>query len=248
MVKLPMLVTFSEKFTLIMSKTAIVTGASRGIGYELSKSLADRGHRVLGLARTLDSLQQLKAYDPDAISILDLDLTDEGSVDKLKSEAEKRYGTIDILVNNAGALLNKPFEELTRQDWHHLLNINLVAPAQLIKALLPLFSDEAHIVNISSMGGYQGSSKFPGLSAYSVAKGGLSILGECLAAEFAERGIRVNTLCLGAVQTEMLEEAFPGFEAPVNAADMGGYIAKFALEGSRFYNGQILPVTLGDPG
>ena len=243
-----MVVTFSEKLFLNMSKRVIVTGASRGIGFELSKCLADEGHQVLGTARTESSLKELEEYNPDCITVLPADLTEKRSIDELAEEAKVRFGSIDILVNNAGALVNKPFEELEKKEWEHLLDINLLAPVQLIKALLPHFSEQSHIVNISSMGGYQGSSKFPGLSAYSVAKGGLSILGECLAEEFSGRGIRANTLCLGAVQTEMLDEAFPGFEAPVDASDMGKYIARFALEGSRFYNGQVLPVTLGDPG
>lgn len=243
-----MVVTFSEKFNQIMSKTAIVTGASRGIGYELSKALAEEGHHVLAVARSAGSLEKLQAHEPKHIDIMPLDLTNADSIGKLKKEAENLCGKVDILVNNAGALVNKPFEDLNRKDWQHLLEVNLMAPVELVKSLLPLFSGDAHIVNISSMGGYQGSSKFPGLSAYSVAKGGLSILGECLAAEFTDRGIRVNTLCLGAVQTEMFEEAFPGFEAPVDSSEMGTYVAQFALEGSRFYNGQILPVTLGDPG
>jgi NAD(P)-dependent dehydrogenase (short-subunit alcohol dehydrogenase family) len=110
-----------------------------------------------------------------------------------------------------------------------------------------MFNNPSHIVNISSMGGFQGSAKFPGLSAYSVSKGALSILTEALSTEFASKDIRVNALCLGAVQTEMFEEAFPGFKAPLSAEEMGHYIADFALTAHRFYNGKILPVSLEDP-
>ena len=106
---------------------------------------------------------------------------------------------------------------------------------------------KAHVVIIGSMGGLQGSKKFPGLSAYSAAKGALAILTECLAEEWKQVGISVNCLCLGAVNTEMLDEAFPGYKAPVNAADMARFIGDFALSAHDFMNGRILPVALSDP-
>lgn len=230
-----------------MSKTAIVTGASRGIGYQTSIALAKKGHNVIATARSKDDLTELAGHNPDLIRAFPADLTLETDIEELTEEVSKTYGTVDVLVNNAGALINKSFEKLTKDDWQKMININLLTAVNLTRSLLPRFSDDAHIVNISSMGGFQGSDKFPGLSAYSAAKGALSILSECLSVELADRNISSNTLCLGAVQTEMLEEAFPGFKAPVSADEMGTYIADFALAGSKFYNGQVLPVTLGNP-
>lgn len=230
-----------------MSKTALVTGASRGIGYEISVALAQQNHQVLAVARSADLLKQLEQKYPDRISIMPTDLTCSAERSDLAGTIAKRTSGIDILINNAGALINKPFIKLTMKDWQHMLDVNLLAAVGLIRQLIPYLSKKSHIVNISSMGGYQESGKFPGLSAYSVAKGALSILSECLAVELSEQDIRVNALCLGAVQTEMLQQAFPGFEAPVSAKEMGTYIAHFALHGSRFYNGQILPVTLSNP-
>ncbi|MCK7533451.1 MAG: SDR family oxidoreductase [Marinilabiliales bacterium] len=96
----------------------------------------------------------------------------------------------------------------------------------------------AHIVNISSMGGYQGSSKYKGLSYYSASKAAISCLSECLAGEFSGTGITVNCLALGAVQTEMFEEAFPGSQAPVSTMEMAQFIVNFALNGNRFFNGK----------
>lgn len=229
-----------------MSVTAIVTGASRGIGYEICRELARRDAEVLAVARSPEPLLELEERHPDRIQAVPADLTDAGEVEEVLKIA-RSTGRVDILVNNAGALINKSFADLKMEEWRRLLEVNLLAAVRLVKSLLGDFGDEAHIVNISSMGGYQGSAKFPGLAAYSTAKGALSILSECLAAELNEYGITVNALCLGAVQTEMLEEAFPGFEAPVDAGDMGTYIADFALNGAKFYNGQILPVTLADP-
>ena len=97
------------------------------------------------------------------------------------------------------------------------------------------------------MGGFQGSSKFPGLSAYSASKAALGNLTECLAEEFKEMGIAVNALALGAVKTEMLEEAFPGYVPPVNAQEMAGFMANFATSGHHFFNGKILPVSVSTP-
>ncbi|MDZ7717184.1 MAG: SDR family oxidoreductase [Balneolaceae bacterium] len=230
-----------------MSKTAIVTGASRGIGYQTCIALAQKNCNVIAIARSANPLEELAKTNPDLITPFTGDLTSEKDVKKIYNFVADNFGTINILVNNAGALVNKQFQDLTLEDWQHMLDINLLANVHLTKSLLALFSESSHIVNISSMGGFQGSDKFPGLSAYSVAKGAVSILSECLATELAPKGISVNALCLGAVQTEMLGQAFPGFEAPVSPEEMGKYIANFALDGSSFYNGKVLPVALTDP-
>jgi NAD(P)-dependent dehydrogenase (short-subunit alcohol dehydrogenase family) len=105
----------------------------------------------------------------------------------------------------------------------------------------------SHIVNIASMGGFQGSSKYKGLSYYSASKAALACLTECLATEFQESKIKVNCLALGAVQTEMFEAAFPGNKAPVKAHEMAEFIADFALKGHKFFNGKILPVATNNP-
>jgi NAD(P)-dependent dehydrogenase (short-subunit alcohol dehydrogenase family) len=144
-------------------------------------------------------------------------------------------------------MINKSFLDLSLEDWHSQINSNLISAVHITKQLIPIFSENAHIVNISSMGGFQGSAKFPGLTAYSVSKGALSILTECLAVELSDRNIKANSLCLGAVQTDMLEDAFPGIEAPVTANQMGKYVTDFALNADKFYNGKILPVALEDP-
>lgn len=230
-----------------MSKVAIVTGASRGIGYETCKILAREKHHVLAVARSQNSLELLQEFDPEFIHAIPTDLTDEASVDALIKTINKNFDGVDILINNAGALINKPFADLSLDDWRSQLDSNLISAVHISRQLLSSFNDGAHIVNISSMGGYQGSAKFPGLAAYSVSKGALSIFTECLAVELGDQNIKANALCLGAVQTEMLEEAFPGIEAPVNPTEMGHYIADFALHGGRFYNGKILPVALEDP-
>lgn len=230
-----------------MAKTAIVTGASRGIGYEICKKFAAKNHRVVAVARSKQPLDILAENHPGLIEAFPTDLTNENSVDALIQSISRTYDGIDILINNAGALIAKPFEELSLDDWRSQIESNLISAVNITKQLLPHFNTKAHIVNISSMGGYQGSAKFPGLSAYSVSKGALSILTESLAIELKEQSLSVNALCLGAVQTEMLEQAFPGIQAPVSPQEMGTYITDFALTGSTFYNGKVLPVALEDP-
>ncbi len=231
-----------------MNQHIIITGASRGIGYETAVNLARRQINVTAIARSESNLKELKREHPGHIHSLPLDITDESASARIAEHLDNHSLRIDGFIHNAGVLINKPFLEQSRDDWHKQFEVNLMAPALLTRQLISYFNPKAHIVTISSMGGYQGSSKFPGLSAYSATKGGLSILTECLSIELADHQISCNSLCLGAVQTEMLEQAFPGFEAPVSAGEMGHYLSDFVLNGHRFYNGQILPVTLGDPG
>ena len=106
---------------------------------------------------------------------------------------------------------------------------------------------DGHVVNISSMGGIQGSMKFSGLSAYSSSKAALITLSELLAEEYKETGPSFNVLALGAVQTEMLEEAFPGYKASVSAVEMARYIMQFSLTGHQMYNGKVLQVSNSTP-
>lgn len=229
-----------------MSKVAVITGASRGIGREICNVLADNGHNAVAVARSKKPLLTLSEGNSN-ITAIPTDLSQQDEVENLVKQLGQKFSGVDILINNAGALINKSFGDLTLDDWRSQLESNLISAVLITKKLLPLFNPEAHIVNISSMGGFQGSAKFPGLTAYSVSKGALSILTECLSVELSDRNIKANALCLGAVQTEMLEEAFPGIDAPLTAKQMGNYVANFALEGSTFYNGKILPVALEDP-
>lgn len=225
----------------------VITGCSRGIGFEAARQLLQHPEtRVLALSRSAEGLQRLRdTCDTDRLQALSYDLT-RPDTDALIGAVEK-MGKVNGLINNAGQLINKPFIETNREDWERLFGINLFATVDLIRSLSDHFAAGAHIVNISSMGGYQGSSKFPGLSAYSSSKAALASLTECLAEEWKDREIRVNCLALGAVNTEMLAEAFPGYEAPVSSEEMGSYFAWFVREGHRFYNGKILPVSVSTP-
>ena len=231
----------------------LITGASRGIGYEIAKHLAkDPNHNILVLGRSVEALAKLKKeidLSPrvGTFSYLEFDLN--RSPQNLLEDAIQKMGGLDICINNAGLLIKKPFEELSEVDWQQSFDTNLFAVVKLTRLVLPFLknSAKAHMVNIGSMGGFQGSSKFSGLAAYSASKAALANLTECLAEEFAPFKIAVNCLSLGAVQTEMLAEAFPDYKAPVDSDSMGGFIAWFATQGSLFFNGKILPVSLSTP-
>ena len=230
----------------------LITGAGRGIGYDTARQLAATGnHRLLVLSRNEQALSRLKTEvqevaGPDSLNYLTADLN---ALSVLTLEAAlRRLGGLDVLINNAGILINKPFEDLSLTDWKQSFDTNFFAVVQLIRICLPFFpASGGHIVNIGSMGGVQGSAKFPGLAAYSAAKAALANLTECLAEELKDRHIAVNCLSLGAVQTEMLSEAFPGYQAPVSSDRMADFMAWFALNGQHFFNGKILPVAVSTP-
>ncbi|HMM11969.1 MAG TPA: SDR family oxidoreductase [Bacteroidales bacterium] len=226
----------------------VITGASRGIGFSLVNQFVHQGHRVLAVSRNIAPLQDIEAEKHKGLLIpLRLDLEQTASVAELHTTVSRHFEHVDVLVNNAGLLINKPFQVLTDDDFDRLFDVNVKAPFSIIRALESLFAPDSHIVNIGSMGGFQGSAKFSGLSLYSASKGALAILTECLAEELKPRGIKVNCLALGAAQTEMLSEAFPGYHAPVSADEMAAYISWFALNGHRFFNGKILPVSVSTP-
>ncbi len=229
----------------------IVTGASRGIGYELVKNFTSRpGNRVLAISRNMEklmALQQEVKDNPSECSVLSTDLSRISEGEFYNSKIAPVFDRVDILVNNAGALVNKPFRELNGNDFDIMFNTNVRAVFLLVRELLPCFVPGSHIVNISSMGGVQGSAKFPGLSLYSSSKGAVTILTECMAEEFREMDIKVNGLALGAAATEMLTEAFPGVQAPLSAEEMAGFVTDFALTGNKFFNGKVLPVAVSTP-
>ena len=220
----------------------VITGASRGIGYELVKLFLAEGHRVLAISRNEEKLNTLKI---EGATTLAFDLCKDSYQPIVNTVSA--FGHIDILINNAGALVNKPFEELTNDDIKYVYNVNVFSIIKLTRDLMPSFSDDTHVINISSVGGVQGSVKFPGLSVYSSSKGALSILTECLAEEFKETSYHFNTLALGAVQTEMLEEAFPGYKADVSPIQMASFILKFAVEDGKLFNGKTVTVSSSTP-
>ena len=222
----------------------IVTGTSRGIGFELAKLLADAGHQVLALSRNSKPIKSLARSN---IKTFSFDVSSDADRKKLVQYLVGNKIEVSALINNAGKLVNKPFLETTDAEFKSVYEVNVFGVSALTKVVVPFMKKTGHVVTISSMGGVQGSAKFPGLSAYSSSKGAVTTLMELLAEEFKETGPSFNVLALGAVQTEMLEEAFPGYKAPISALEMANYIMDFALNGQKLYNGKMLQVSSSTP-
>jgi len=225
-------------------KNVIITGTSRGIGFELAQLFANANHNVLAISRNTETISKL---NHPKITALSVDISDEIDTKKVIDFVSTTWKSVDIIIHNAGMLVNKPFAEITSKDFLEVYKVNVFGVAELTKSMIPFLQKGSHVITISSMGGIQGSIKFPGLAAYSSSKGAVITLSELLAEEYKEQGIAFNVLALGAVQTEMLEEAFPGYQAPTSAKEMASYIFDFSLTGNQFYNGKVLQVSSTNP-
>jgi 3-oxoacyl-[acyl-carrier protein] reductase len=225
-------------------KHVIITGTSRGIGFELAKLFANNGHKVLAISRNTKPLLDINHQNITTISV---DVSQTSDLKKVTEFVKKNWKKVDILINNAGKLIHKPFTELTSEDFLEVYKVNVFGVAELTKNMISFLQKGSHVVTISSMGGIQGSMKFPGLAAYSSAKGAVITLSELLAEEYKEQQIAFNVLAIGAVQTEMLEEAFPDYKAPLSAIEMAEYMYDFSINGNKFYNGKVLQVSSTTP-
>ena len=225
-----------------MSKNIIITGTSSGIGFELVKIFSKKNHRVLALSRDNSKLRDLNL---EGVHAVDFNLNDHDYFEI--NQFIKSVKKIDVLINNAGYLVNKPFSQTTLEDFNLVYSTNIISVAMLIKNTIDYMEKGSNVLNISSIGGIQGSVKFSGLSAYSSSKGALNILTEMLAEEYKDQGIHFNSLALGSVQTKMLEKAFPGFVASSSAEDMAKYIYNFSTEGYKLMNGKVISVSSTTP-
>ncbi len=225
-------------------KNVIITGTSRGIGLELVKLFTGGDYQVLALSRNENPVLNLKQENCNTFSF---DITKASDIERASEFVHENWERVDVLINNSGLLANTPFSEMNMEDFRTVYDVNVFGVAALTQAILPFMNNEGHVVTISSMGGIQGSMKFPGLSAYSSSKGAVLILTELLAEEYKETGPSFNALALGAVQTEMLEEAFPGYQAPLKAEEMAAYIKDFSLNGQKLFNGKTLQVSSSTP-
>lgn len=221
-------------------KTLLITGAGKGIGLETAKLAVSAGHNVIAISRNISDLDAVKG-----IQAFSVDLSSEAAITAFVRKIANV--SIDVLINNAGLLTNTAVTESSFELFEKIYKVNVFGLAELTRQLLPQIPSEGHVVNISSMGGIQGSAKFPGLSIYSSSKGAVITLTELWAEEFKDTGPRFNALALGAVQTKMLEEAFPGFEAPITAEGFAQYLLNFGLTGHQYYNGKTLQVSSSTP-
>ena len=224
-------------------KTVIITGTSAGIGYKLSQIFSDKKFKVISLSRS-SNITEISSKNIEHISF---DITSDDDHQKLINYCKTNKIEIDILINNAGLLINKTFNDITVEDFRKIYEVNLFGVVKLIKNLFEFFSSDAHIVNISSIGGLIGSSKFKGLTAYSSSKAALNVLTEVLAEEYKDSNLTFNSLCLGSVQTKMLEKAFPGYKAEVSPLEMAEYIFDFSVNGKKLFSGKVIPISKSNP-
>lgn len=228
-----------------MKIQAVVTGVGGGIGSDLCQVLSDKGIKTYGISRS----GQHRDFGP-GYTHLQMDIGNHPNRKHiLEQKIEKGLNNdLHLLIHNAGSLANRKFEEFVREDILSILEINFLVPAELTIDLMPWLraSRMAHIVYIGSMGGFQGSIRFPGLSIYSASKSAGSSLMESLAAEYEGQNLFFNTLALGKVETDMLQDAFPG-QKGIESSVMAEFIADFSLNGYRFFNGKVLPVSAENP-
>ena len=222
------------------SKFAWITGASRGIGFATAEEFLSNGWNVVVLTRNIEPLAELQSIYPGQLYLVAFDVTRSDKV------ILPDY-PVDVLINNAGFIVNKAFQEITQSELEYSYQTNVFGPFLLIQTLMKRFTPTAHIINIGSIGGVQGSVKFPGLTSYSSSKGALVVLTECLQCEFHETQWSFNCLALGAVQTEMLETAFPGYKAKLTSKDLSPYIFHFATTAHHVMKGKVIPVSLSTP-
>jgi NAD(P)-dependent dehydrogenase (short-subunit alcohol dehydrogenase family) len=224
-------------------KNIIITGTSRGIGNELALKFANEGHQVLAISRKVCPV--LAKHEN--VTCLSVDLSNADELKYITNFLTDSWKQVDVVIHNAGAIILKPFAETSVEDFRKIYEVNVFGIVSLTQIALPYLKPGSHVVTISSMGGIQGSMKFAGLSAYSSSKGAVITLAELLSEEYKEQGISFNVLALGSVQTEMLAEAFPGYQAPLSAAQMADYIMNFSLTGNAFFNGKVLQVSSSTP-
>ena len=210
----------------------------------MALQFANAGHQVLAISRKTPK----ELIENPNITCLSIDISNENEMQQVEKFIQSAWkNKVDVLINNAGLLVNKPFSQLSPSDFEQVYKVNVFAVAELTRICIPFMEKGSHVVTISSMGGIQGSMKFAGLAAYSSSKGAVITLSELLAEEYKEQGIAFNVLALGAVNTEMLQEAFPGYNAPLSAKEMADYIFNFALTGNKYYNGKVLQVSSSTP-
>jgi 2-dehydro-3-deoxy-D-gluconate 5-dehydrogenase len=180
---------------------AIVTGASRGLGYAAAQALADEGARVLAVARSADELAELACSRPGRIHVSVCDMRDSAAVESLPGLCIEKLGRLDVLVNNAGIAPAGPFLETTRAKLEEVMMINVIAPALLARAagMLMVKGGGGKIINIASISGLRGKAT---LVSYSSSKGALIQMTKALAAEWARHNIQVNAIAPGGFSTE----------------------------------------------
>lgn len=240
----------------LTGKVAVVTGASRGIGAEIARLLADKGAQVVATYRSKpeemeEVIKEIEANGGNAVGIK-ADVSNEADSKNLIEEALKQFGKIDILVNNAGITRDVTFRKMSRDQWDQVIDTNLSGAFNTTSAVIDhmLEQNYGRIINISSIIGQAGGF---GQTNYSAAKAGLIGFTKALALETAKKGITVNAICPGFIETEMVaampEDVKESIVAKVPMKRLGstGEIAEAVLylAQANFVTGQQINVNGG---
>lgn len=240
--------------TTMQGQVALVTGASRGIGKAIAEQLAAQGVKVVGTATSDNGAAAISAYLGDAGMGLRLDVTDAESVAEVLKAVDEHYGQLDILVNNAGITKDNLLMRMKDEDWDIVLDTNLKSVFRLSKAVLRGMMKRrmGRIINISSVVGATGN---PGQANYCAAKAGLSGFSKALAQEVAGRGITVNCVAPGFIDTDMTkaltEEQKQAIFANIPAARLGqpeeiaAAVVFLASPGAAYITGETIHVNGG---
>ncbi len=253
-----------DKFSL-QGKTALVTGAAGGIGFHMALGLAEAGAKIAfncrGEAHLKEALEKYKEAGFEAIGFLG-DVTDEARMQEIVAELEEKCGGVDILVNSAGIQRRHPMTEFPTDEFRQVIDIDLVAPFIVAKAVLPgmIRRGGGKIINIGSLMCDLGRET---IAPYSAAKGGIRMLTRNIASEFGKYNIQCNSVAPGYFATEMTEalwkplpdgtplpfDVFVRDRTPAGRwgvpEDLKGAVVFLASEASSFVNGQILYVDGG---
>lgn len=237
-------------------KTALITGASSGLGKHFAKTLSTAGASVILSARRIDNLEALKNEIGDKAFCIPLDVTSAESVEHLVKEIRNTTGSVDILVNNAGVSDPRRFKDLTEESWNYVLDTNLNGAFRMAKAVTDIFLEDkkrGSIINIASILGLRVGLN---LTSYAAAKAGLVQLTKSMALELARSNIRVNAIAPGYILTEINNDFFDTEEGqgyiksiPMRRlgleSELDGILLLLASDASSFMTGSIIPVDGG---
>jgi|CXWL01.1.fsa_nt_gi NAD(P)-dependent dehydrogenase (short-subunit alcohol dehydrogenase family) len=215
----------------------VITGGGRGIGAACAEAFFRLGRPVVIVSRTARQLKEaarkiIGSTGEKRVLAMPGDVGDEAFSRRVFAAARKRFGSVDVLINNAAVLIKKPFLDTSAAEWDSVMRANLRGPFLFSREFLRAAKKGGVIVNVGSLGGIQGTEKFPGLCAYTVSKYGVTGLTEALAVEARPLGVSVFCVAPGAVDTVMLRKAAPGLKAGAVPADVAKVIADLVSSSS----------------
>lgn len=223
-------------------RVAVVTGASSGIGRATAEMFAARGARVALFARSAEKLESIVAAHGDRMIAIAGDVSDAQAIERLFAATESRLGKCSILVNAAGMIDPKVLVETALEQWDRMFAVNVRGAFLASRRALPsmLAGGSGVIVTVSSISGVVGPEKFPGSVSYCASKAALIAMTEALAVEVRDRGVRVNCISSGSVDTAMWAKASGGAPADMTPEEVAEAILFLASDRSRPMNGQNL--------